>query len=227
VRSSTLALAILVSLATLPVTACKSGYEPARFIDVCRAGTGYSGAAAYDPPHTGGADVPVAFVYKEADLQDWVLRDYVLPAPFAAGHVVPVKEGTRGRVQLALCVEQQAGPFNRDCNMNAMNARLQVGGDGDVPDVDVKSTGGTMVVKAYDSRYVVTVREARTGRALATRTLDVPSRMCPLLTLGATVGETRDYARIRDRDLVELLAPFLPESARAQVLAAPVTDDLF
>jgi hypothetical protein len=182
-------------LPLLALTACT--YDRDRMVAVCSDGKGYSRAAPYQPQAAAGDDYPVAIVKRFAGLPEWVadnskrFYDQGVPSP---------DDGNYRRAQLALCVEQQPGPFNRECEM----------------DEGIK-------VKVYDSHYILTVREAQTGRAVATRTVDVKAEHCPIVVLGNTRAElTRpDYQQIDDEELVTTLLPYLPPKVRERLTAPP------
>jgi hypothetical protein len=201
-----------LALLVICLVACKR-YDREDLVSVCSKGAGYEKARAYDPSAAGDGDVPVAMVYKYAGINDWTLNT---PSRFdKAGVVAPSKEN-HAQVALALCVEQQPGPFGLECAMDSFDTRMEIGGG--EPRVDVKKTGGRAIIKAHGSHYIVTVREARTARVLATRELDIKAERCPMIVLG---GSDVDYAPIEEDDLIALLAPHLPKAAGTRLLASP------
>jgi hypothetical protein len=199
----------MMLVSVLLVVGCKR-YDEQKLRAVCD-GTGYEAAAAYDP-NSASARYPLAMTYKSPHVKDWYLHT---PVRFQAATTAPSKDNYRD-VALALCIEQQPGPFDRDCQMDSFDSKIQVGGG--APKVDVKkSERGPATIKAHGSHYILTMREAKTGTVVATKTVDVKVEACPMLTLG---GYPDDYAEIRDEDLVAFAAPALPNAVGAKLLTA-------
>ena len=193
-------------LIVVALAACKH-YDRARMEAVCK-GEGYADAAAYDPAATPSGKYPLALVMK------WTTSNWALntPKPFQAATDTPSADNYKD-VALALCVEQQPGAYDRDCKMDSMNATMELG-DGD-PKVDVKAEAGPgKVIKAYASHYVLTMREAKTAKIVATKSVDVPVTECPMIVLGDHVN---DYAEIADDVVIQFAAPLLPKAVAAKL----------
>jgi hypothetical protein len=203
--------ALVIAVALL---GCTKSFDPDQLGAICD-GVGFDRAAAYDPATPVTPDMPLAFVERYPDLNHWLVNT---PSEFnKAGFTSPTGD-TIGKTQLAYCVEQQPGAFDRDCGMDDMNATLDVsGGDG----THVVSTGRKSSVKAFGSHYVLTVREAKTARVLASKQLDVKVTHCPLITIGPSKN---DYVPISDQARLDTIAPFLPKGAAARIV---ITPDLF
>jgi len=200
--------ALVIALALF---GCSKRFDPDQLVTICD-GTGFDGAAAYDPATPITPDMPLAFVERYPDLKHWIVNT---PGEFnKAGFTSPTAD-TIGKTQLAYCVEQQPGPFDRDCGMDDMNATLDVSG-GDK--THVESTGRKSTIKAFGSHYVLTVREAKTARVLASKQLDVKVAHCPLITLGPSKN---DYAPISDQARLDAIAPFLPKGSAARIVITP------
>jgi hypothetical protein len=154
----------------LVLAACK--FEPAKLAAVCD-GTGYSRAAE-------GTTVM-------ATAKRWVrYREWTLDKTQDPEHSSKV-----------LCIDQAAGAFDRDCQMDAMDAKMEIGGDD--PKVEVhEHKGPAQVIKAYAARYTLTLRDAKTAKVLAEKTVDAPIEECPLITLG---DERVFYADLPDSAL--------------------------
>jgi len=203
----TLLLSILLALA-----GCKKPFDRDDFNPVC-VGKGLESAAAYDPASSAQA-VPVAIVMHYAKAEGWTANT---PKRFYANGVPAPSQDNYQTVQLALCVDQQPGPFDRDCgDMEGFSATIEPGGNS-----NATATGTTAVVKAYGSHYVLSVREAKTARVVATKTVDVKVEHCPILVLGNTAADrSKDYVELSEDELAAFLAPHLPKAVSARLLAA-------
>jgi hypothetical protein len=185
---------------------CK-GYDRDRFLAVCSDGTGYDATAAYDPA-AAPTPYPLAIVHKSAR-HGWYVNT---PTPFQAATAAPSADNYKD-ISLALCVEQQPGPFARDCDMDSFDSTMELG-NGD-PKVTVqKSARGSTKIKAFASHYVLTMREAKTGVVVASKTLDVAVEHCPLITLG---DSAEDYVEISDEALLSFAASALPKPVAARL----------
>jgi hypothetical protein len=191
------------------IVGCKH-YDRDRLEAVCE-GNAYDAAAAYEPNASPTGKYPMAMVEKWARTK-WTLNT---TKPFQAATDAPSAENYKD-VSLAFCVEQQPGPFDRDCDMDSFNGTMDL--DGAEPKVDVKKApGGAKVIKAYGSHYILTMREAKTGKALATKTIDVPVKDCPTIVLG---DDHIDYVEISEAELLQFAAPLLPKSVAARLGSA-------
>jgi hypothetical protein len=185
-------------------------YDSRRMENVCGNGTGYGDTAAYDRAASVGGDMPLAMVYR------WPKTEWTLDTPKrfrVAGLAAPSQDNYKS-IALAVCVEQQPGAFLRECGIEELNANMQLGGE---HKVDVHSTGRVAPLKYYGAHYVLTLRETKTGRVIATRSLDVTDPECPLLTLG---DSHEDYVRISEDEIVAFLAPHLPPAIATRLKAA-------
>jgi hypothetical protein len=203
----TLFLSILLALA-----GCKKPYDRDDFNPVCD-GKGLESAAAYDPASS-AQEVPVAIVMHYAKTEGWIVNT---PKRFYANGVPAPSKDNYQTVQLALCVDQQPGPFDRDCgDMEGFNATVEPDGKS-----KATATGTTSVVKAYGSHYILNIREAKTARVVATKTVDVKVEQCPMLVLGNTAADrSTDYVQLSEDELAAFLAPHLPKAVSARLLAA-------
>ncbi len=193
------------------VVGCKH-YDRDKLLAVCSDGADYDAAAAYDP-NAAANPYPLAMAYKSAGSPSWFLST---PERFQAATAAPSADNYKD-VALALCIEQQPGPFDRDCDMDSFDSTMELGGD--TPKVETHKSGrGPAKIKAYGSHYVLTMREAKTAKVVATRTLDVKVEHCPLVVLGDKV---EDYVDIADDDLVGFAASALPKPVAAK-LSAPL-----
>lgn len=160
-------MTVMTRFLLLMLAACK--FDSAKLAAVCE-GEGYSHAAE-------GTEV-LATAKRWVRSHTWTLDN--TPDPEHASRIV--------------CVDQAAGTFDRDCPMDMMDTSMEIGGDD--PKVEVhKRPGPATVIKAYSARYTLTLREARTAKVIAQKTVDAPVEHCPLITLG---GDTIDYAELPD-----------------------------
>jgi len=189
------------------IAGCKH-YDRDQVEAICE-GKGYDAAATYDPKAAPTGKYPMAMVESWAHSKKWTLNT---TKPFQAATDAPSAENYKD-VALAFCVEQQPGPFDRDCDMDSFNSTIDL--NGAEPKVDVKkAAGGAKVIKAYASHYILTMREAKTGKPLATKAIDVPVKECPTVVLGS---DTNDYVEISEAQLLEFAAPLLPKSVAARL----------
>ncbi len=164
-------------LTLLAFAGCKH-FDPDKLAAVCD-GSGYELA--------GDAPAVVATVKQWVRTPTWTLD---VPRDVEPAHA--------GRV---LCIAQAAGAFDRDCPMDTMDTTMELG-NGD-PKVEVHARpGAAKVVKAYAAHYTLTLRDARTAKVLAQKTIDAPVEHCPLLTLG---DDLADYAELPDDALRDFM----------------------
>jgi hypothetical protein len=172
------------------IASCK-GYDPDKLLALCSDGAGYDAMAAYTPAKPGA----MAVVNKGPRTGGWYAS-----APTELPATMPSAD-TYQDIALALCIDKQPGAFDRDCDMDSFDTTMTLGGD--APKVDVhKSARGAATIKAYASRYVLTMRETKTGKAIATKTVEVPVTHCPIVVLG---DNHEDYADIDDAVLAEFV----------------------
>ncbi len=155
-------------LLVLALVGCK--FNPDKLAAVCD-GTGYSRAAE-------GTEVT-------ATAQKWV-RSPVWSLDRTA---------EPERASRVVCVEQVAGAFERDCPMETMDTTMELG-NGAPKVVQVHARPGDVrVIKAHAARYTLTLRDARTAKVIAQKTIDAPVEHCPMITLGSDLV---DYADLPD-----------------------------
>jgi hypothetical protein len=201
---------VLVASGLTLLAACNR-YDSQRLANVCESGSGYGATAAYDRTASTGSDLPLALVYR------WPKTEWTLDTPkrFRSGGLSSPSQDNYKSVALVMCVEQKPGAFLRDCGgMEEMNVKMQVGGDNKT---EAHGTGREVTLKHYGSQYVLTLREAKTGRVIANKSLAVNDPECPLVTLG---DSNEDYARISEDEIVAFMAPYLPTAIAARLKSA-------
>lgn len=161
--------------------------------EVCAGARGLPQVKAYVADEEPTGPWPVYLGIRMPQYKGKWFEDSMLYTDFRKAAAAPRRE-TGLDARLTVCADEQRLPRAIDCEYT------------------------NSLVHLHDARYVMTVRETRTGRVLGTRTYDAIATRCPTTTVRLDRERERDDgADLPDAELAEALIPFAPPSVKEKL----------
>jgi hypothetical protein len=183
----------------LSAAGCRE-FDPAEYLAVCSDGRAVAQAPPHDPQKAPDPDVPIFTALKDQGVKRWLWNQDLLTKSLREAGLTPTTRKNYERAALVLCVEQMEEVLARECYVEDVTLQL------------------------YNGRYTATLREAKTGRVLETRTFEARNYKCPRnarVSLSETSPKRYPPPVAYQSELRALLGPHLPPPVRGRLLSPP------